>query len=284
MGWILGILLALVIFFIIVDILDLNRFVVRTRKVVSDKIKKPVTLVFLSDLHNQCYGKENKKLLRAIAKQAPDFVVCGGDMIIGQPGRENGNAVRFMDEIARNYTCFYALGNHEYRTAVFPDTYGKMYEEYTTPLKEKGVVFLHNEGVFLEEYNLEIKGLEIDKHFYKKFTVVPMEDNYVEDTLGKKNEECFTLLLAHNPDYFPKYEKYGAELTLSGHLHGGLVRFPFCGGIASPAVRFFPRYNGGMYRRNGKTMIVSCGLGTHTLPVRIFNPGELTVIKIEPAE
>ena len=58
---------------------------------------------------------------------------------------------------------------------------------------------------------------------------------------------------------------------------------PFLGGIASPAVRFFPKYDGGIFDIGKSKMVVSRGLGTHTLPVRIFNPAELIIIRIVPA-
>ena len=110
-----------------------------------------------------------------------------------------------------------------------------------------------------------------------------MDDGYVKSELGDKNEDRYTVLLAHNPDYFKKYSKWGADLTLSGHLHGGLVRFPLLGGMASPGVRFFPKYSGGVYRKNIRHLIVSRGLGTHTIPLRLFDPGELVVIDFEPS-
>ena len=110
-----------------------------------------------------------------------------------------------------------------------------------------------------------------------------MDDSYMEEILGSNDGSHYEILLAHNPDYFKQYAFYGADLTLAGHVHGGIVRMPFMGGIASPAVRFFPKYNGGLYRQGKANMIVSCGLGTHTLPMRIFNPAELAVIRIKPA-
>ncbi len=41
------------------------------------------------------------------------------------------------------------------------------------------------------------------------------------------------------------------------------------------------KYDGGIYDLNGSKMIVSKGLGSHTLPLRIFNPCELCIICIK---
>lgn len=280
---ILGIAAAVFLFFLIVNICDMNRFVVRKYELTSDKVKQEVTFAFLSDLHDKKYGKDNRKLLKAIEKAEPDMLLVGGDMIVASPGETNLNAKALMDALAQQYTVYHGMGNHEYRSDLYREKYGEMYEEYSKPLSERGVRFLRNDAVLLEDYNIKIHGVEIDRRFYKRFSVKYMEDEYIEEILGKCSGEHYEILLAHNPDYFKQYAAYGADLILSGHVHGGIIRMPFCGGVASPAVRFFPRYNGGLYCRDGANMIVSCGLGTHTLPMRIFNPAELSVIHIKSA-
>lgn len=107
-----------------------------------------------------------------------------------------------------------------------------------------------------------------------------METEYLNRVLGNPEKKCFNLLIAHNPDYFDAYADWGADLTVSGHVHGGLMRLPFLGGVISPKLRLFPHYDGGRFEKDGKEMILSRGLGTHTLPIRIFNPGEMVVIRL----
>ena len=111
-----------------------------------------------------------------------------------------------------------------------------------------------------------------------------MEAKYLTDTLGRTKTEKYEILLAHNPDYFPEYAGWGADLVLSGHVHGGMMRLPLIGGVVSPAFKFFPKYDGGMFRIGKSVMILSRGLGMHTIPVRIFNPGELVYLKLCPAK
>ena len=82
--------------------------------------------------------------------------------------------------------------------------------------------------------------------------------------------------------YFPAYAEWGADLVLSGHVHGGIMRLPLLGGVISPTLRLFPRYDGGLFQEGGSTMILGRGLGSHTIPIRIFNPGELVVVELEP--
>lgn len=280
---ILGIVIALILFFLIVNICDMNRFVVRKYTFSSDKVKKEITFAFLSDLHDKKYGKNNSKLLDAIDKVKPDALLVGGDMIVASPEETNTNAKELMNTLAQKYTVYHGMGNHEYRSDLYREKYGEMYDEYSKPLMERGVIFLRNKAALLAEHNIEIRGVEIDRKYYKRFTVRHMDDSYMEEILGKNEGTHYEIFLAHNPDYFKQYKDYGADLTLSGHVHGGLVRMPFLGGIASPAVRFFPKYDGGLFTKEKSNMVVSRGLGTHTLPVRIFNPAELVVIHLKPA-
>ena len=92
------------------------------------------------------------------------------------------------------------------------------------------------------------------------------------------SDDTFNILLAHHPLYGEAYAGWGADLTLSGHLHGGIVRLPHFGGMISPQLRPFPKYDRGMYEIRGKKLIVSAGLGSHTIPLRINNPPQLVVI------
>ena len=102
----------------------------------------------------------------------------------------------------------------------------------------------------------------------------------VTEALGAPKEGCCNVLLAHNPVYFDTYAAWGADLTLSGHLHGGIVRLPLLGGVISPQMKLFPDYTRGCHTKENHRMIVGAGLGSHTIPIRINNPPELVVIDV----
>ena len=107
-----------------------------------------------------------------------------------------------------------------------------------------------------------------------------MEPGHISRLLGDSDRDAFQVLIAHNPQYFPEYSDWGADLTVAGHVHGGIIRLSVLGGVISPAIALFPRYDGGLFERKGKYMVLSRGLGTHSIHVRMFNPGEVCVIKI----
>ena len=120
--------------------------------------------------------------------------------------------------------------------------------------------------------------------YYKKLRKSVMKVSYLNSLLGRPCADEYNILLAHNPDYFQAYAGWGADLVLSGHVHGGIMRLPVLGGVLSPALRLFPRYDGGLYEEGKSKMVLGRGLGTHTLPIRVFNPGELIVVRLEPEE
>lgn len=277
--WILAIL-ALLVFMVV--IMDTNRFVVRKYSLQSSKIQTPGRFVMLSDLHGKSFGRDNKRLLEAIDRIAPDGICIAGDMITAVPGKDFEQTVRFIRKLADRYPIYYGSGNHEYRMAVYPKKYGDMSERFEKAIRHQGIVRLHNGKHELKALNISVCGVEIDKEFYRKFHAPVMTKKYLENKLGEPEGDKYNILIAHNPAYFPVYAQYGADLVLSGHVHGGIARLPFLGGVISPALRLFPKYDGGIFWEGKSAMIVGRGLGTHTIPVRFFNPGELIEIVITP--
>ncbi|MBO4982400.1 MAG: metallophosphoesterase [Lachnospiraceae bacterium] len=262
---------------------DSNRFVVRRYRVRDRKICRKVRAVVLADLHNKQYGKENERLLAAIAECEPDLVLVAGDMITAHPGKKPDVAVRLMNQLAEKYPVYYGNGNHEQRLKLYPDTYKGLGEQYSQALEQAGISPLVNSSVMLQEYGIAVYGLEIDRFYYRRCREQPMEAAYLDSVLGQADPSVYNVLLAHNPDYFPQYAEWGADLVCSGHIHGGMVRIPLLGkGVVSPKVRFFPRYDGGVFTEGKSTMILSRGLGMHRIPIRLFNPGELVVVDFLP--
>lgn len=282
---IVSIICVIVIICIWIMLYDSNRFVVRTHVIADERIRRPLRAVVLADLHNKCYGKENIRLLEAVRECTPDCIFIAGDMLTAKPGKSFRTALHVLEELAKEYPIYYGNGNHEHRLKLYPQNYGDMAQRYEAALREAGIERMVNSHVFLQPHGIAVYGSEIDKFYYKRFQVQHMEPDYLEQLLGTPDSGVYNVLIAHNPDYFPYYAEWGADLTVSGHVHGGIVRIPFLGkGVASPNIRLFPRYDGGLFHEKGKTMLLSRGLGMHTIPFRLFNPGEIWVVDFKPAD
>lgn len=277
---ILGIVCILLMW---VMLYDSNRFVVRRLELCDRRIKKPVKAVVVADLHNKRYGKDNNILLAAIREQKPDVILIAGDILTARPGKTMEPAIHFLRELAGEFPVYYGNGNHEHRLKLYPRTYGDMAGEYGQALEDMGIGPLVNSHVDLAECGITVYGAEIARNYYKRFKRAPMEKEYMGQLLGMPDNSRYTVLLAHNPDFFSEYAQWGADLTVAGHVHGGVIRIPFLGrGVISPGLRLFPKYDGGIFREGEAVMLLSRGLGMHTIPVRLFNPGELWVVDFKP--
>lgn len=278
----LTILTLIIIILLWIALYDSTRFIAIHHTITDPRIKKSCRAIVIADLHNKEFGPQNERLLAYIRSQKPDIILIPGDIPTAKPGKKLTPAVNFMKALVSVCPIYYANGNHEQRLVLYPETYGAMAEEYEQRLKSLGIDRLINSGVLLSEYGLHIYGVEIEKEYYRRFRILPMTDDYLHNYLGEVDKSSYSILLAHNPDYFPWYAKWGADLVLSGHVHGGIVRIPGWRGVVSPLVSFFPKYDGGTFKEGNTTMLLSRGLGMHTIPIRLFNPGEVLVIDLKP--
>lgn len=284
--WIvLGVLAGLIGLVLIgVMLCDSNRFVTVSYRIADTGIRKKLRLVLLADLHNKQYGEGNEKLLAAIDAAAPDMILCAGDLMTSVPDASMRPAEQFVHALSEKYPFYYGNGNHEYRIYHETDKYGAMGAEYRSVLEGCGVCLLENESIDLPALGIRITGLDLPQYNYKKFRNTGIKTKDLEELIGKPKKDCYNILIAHNPAFFDAYAEWGARLTLSGHVHGGVMRLPGMGGVLSTSLTLFPKYDGGMFEKGGNRMIISRGLGSHTIPVRLFNPAELVVIDLVPDE
>ncbi len=261
--------------------LSVTSFQMDTNKI--PKEFKGCKLVFLTDLHNNSFGKNNEKLIDEIEKQNPDYIMIAGDMIIGKKDFCSHIPIQLLAILTKKYPVYYALGNHEEKLNTFEETKDSTYVEYKEKLITLGVRFLDNEQVRLTRSNQSIciTGLTIGLNYYqKKWKQSVMPKDYIHDLVGEAAKDCYQILLAHNPQYFEHYADWGADLVLAGHVHGGIMILPKLGGVIAPNYQLFPKYDSGQFVQNETTMILSRGLGTHTIKVRIHNKPELVVVQL----
>lgn len=287
----------------------------------SDQLNKDTKLTFvvIADLHSKDYGDDNSALIHAIKGETPDGILIPGDLIIGNKAENCKVALSLLKELVKIAPVYYSHGNHEERMKYYRydentgeyetehtliTDYISKYDHYRSLIDATGVVVLDNEttSVEIKGEKINITGLSISLDYFQKFNHALMEKAEVEDLLndGKSQSQTtpitmikslekdhtiknnYQILLAHNPAHMDAYTKWGADLTVSGHLHGGIIRLPFIGGIITPQVKLLPKYSAGLYKVNNKSAVVSRGLGEHTVNIRICNPPELSVIHITP--
>lgn len=265
-----------------VNTLEVTKYVVENKKV--PKEFDGYNIVQISDLHSKLFGENNKKLIQKIKSLNPDIVVVTGDLIDGENNNYNV-ALDFMKEISKLYRVYYIIGNHEQKSLI--KKYKDEYKDYFNKLHQIDFVNLDNNKVEIVkgDSNINLYGLTVPyscyKYLFDNQETTSIDINFLEEKLGKVDREQFNILLAHTPFYFDEYEKWGADLTLCGHVHGGIVRLPIVGGLLSPDRKFFPKYDLGEYTKNKSTMIVSKGLGGSKVLIRVNCKPEIVNIKLK---
>lgn len=276
-----GIFLIAIVAFVWMLRLENRRFKVTEYIVRTDKITEDVTLAVMSDLHNYSYGTGNEKLLKKLREIHPDAVISAGDMIEGSPNAKGtGETIRFLSKVSEEFPFYYGLGNHESKFLRDPGKYEKTEQEFFSAVNQTKLELLDNKTRMLSCGNIKITGLELERTYFRKVKRNPVSAEHITKLVGESDSSCFHILIAHNPDQFDAYVKWGADLVLSGHVHGGMIVIPGIGGVISPQLTLFPKYDGGEYRKGKTTMLLSRGLGNHTVHVRIFNRAELLVVRL----
>ena len=249
------------------------------KRLKRDKVK----FVFLSDLHNRQYGDKNETLFNDIVRLEPDFIVFGGDMITScmEKCSDYSDTLAFIKRLADLYPVYYGMGNHEERLKRRPEKFPQgEYERLTESLKKINAPIIDNDKIILNELGITIYGINIEHRFYQKVITKTLPIGYIKDKLGDINKDTYNILIAHNPEHFKTYSDWGADLVLSGHVHGGIIRLPLLGGVISPALKLFPKYDGGLFTQNASNMVLSRGIGSHTVPIRVNNKAELILIEL----
>lgn len=310
-------LLWILLFLIVVGIgyllIENKRLAVTNYQICQKQIPKEfdgLRMVLLTDLHNNRYGKKNTQLLRKIAQLKPDLVCVSGDMITASQPQRTAEVLTFLLQLSEQYPVFYSLGNHEEKwkrwDGLEPVPSGTKaeraasrrfqkkrrkssltYEQFKQSLVDAGVFFLDNSSTKIKKGNdlLTITGLSLPLEFYyKKGSGPSLSLEELSGLIGSPAKDGYHILLAHMPKYFKEYASWGADLVLSGHVHGGIMILPWLGGVISPQYELFPAYDFGYFEENTAKMLLSRGLGTHTIPIRIFNRPELIGIELKKRE
>ncbi len=250
--------------------------------ITSEKINQKLRIVFFSDLHGNEFGKDNSELISKIQKNKPDLILCGGDMSVAKKEHFSKKGLTFLAEIRKTAPVYFTNGNHETELRAFK----KQYEKGMKFLKAHNICILNQKRQKLNICGNEIEliGMELPLSSYRKLRKPRLNPNELISQNGTVNSDCFTVMLSHNPAFVPQYFDYGADLTLCGHYHGGIMRLWKQQILISPYGFPLPKYGYGIYEDHvaKKHVIVSSGLGDHVIPFRIHNPEEIVVIDLVP--
>lgn len=269
------ILIATITIFIVLALLAFDvRLKIVQYTITSEKIKKPMRIALVTDLHSCKYGAGQKTLIDAVDREKPDMILLGGDIFDDEIPDDNTKI--FLSAIAKKYPCYYVTGNHEY--------WSMRVNEMLDWLRAHGIEDIGGKTIQTNINGNEICLSGLNDPDEARYTG---EGDGMKAELGRamneRDDTAFTMLLTHRPSFVNLYKDAGFDLVLAGHAHGGQWRIPgILNGVFAPDEGFFPKYAGGFYHfDNGGEMIVSRGLARESTRVpRIFNRPELVIINI----
>jgi uncharacterized protein len=227
----------------------------------------PVRAVLISDIHVAGPDMPPARLERIVGQMnalEPDVVLIAGDFISDKrtSTRHYGQreAAAPLAGLRAPLGVFAVLGNHDH----WRDLAGAR-----AALAAANVRLLDNAAA--QAGPLAIGGLD------DAFT---HHDDLPATLAAMRALPGARILLSHSPDPFPGVPQ-DVGLMLAGHTHCGQVRLPFFGAVSTMS-RYGQRYACGLVRARARALIVTAGLGTSGLPLRLGAVPDLWLIHLGP--
>ncbi len=255
----------------------------RKECLILNGVNAPFRILHISDIHFSELTSHEKniriseQILQLVSQcsQADMLIAVTGDLVSRKCNDSSiPDALALLAGLRQTAPVLYSLGNHEedLRRSVLP--------AFLNQCRDAGVLVLDNSSVMIQD--ILFAGLTLPKKIYKNpgggyRNLAPITESMIASCIGTASAHpC--VLLVHSPMGLKAYSQWGADLVLSGHVHGGIIRIPGAGGLLSPERKFFPPYTKGIYRHDRCCMNVSAGIGKF----RLHNPAEIVCLDILP--
>jgi predicted MPP superfamily phosphohydrolase len=233
-----------------------------------DGAASKVRILLISDIHVAGPDMPPSRLMRIVSQAnslKPDVVLIAGDLVsdkrVAARRYSMRDAVEPLQALRARFGVFAVLGNHDHwRNA----------EAARQALGDADVKTLDNSAVLAGP--LVVGGLD------DAFT----RHDDLRETLGAMEAlSGVPVLLSHSPDPFPRLPK-SIALMVAGHTHCGQISLPIIGALSYMS-GFGDKYACGVIQEGGKTLVVSAGLGTSLLPLRIGAVPDMWLITLQRA-
>jgi predicted MPP superfamily phosphohydrolase len=207
-------------------------------------------------------ARDVERGLSLLFQATPDLLLIGGDLICESP-RYAPVVVEILGRYAQGAPlgAFAVMGNHDISNDA---------RRLESLLARRGIKVLRNDAAPVRYGGSVLWIVGIDDALLGRpkpavaFSNVPA---------GQAS-----LVLWHEPDWAEEAVFPGAFLMLAGHSHGGQVRFPLVGAIATPSGG--RRFVAGLNQVDGMTVYTSRGAGTYRPPLRFRCAPEVTLISL----
>ncbi len=246
--------------------LAVNRYAIAVRNLPTDLAG--LRIAQLSDVHLGVFVSLEKldEMLRLTEAESPDMLVITGDFIDGVGWTEE--AMARVAHLAEKlpYGAYFCWGNHEYLRD--KDRIARALDAY-------GVRALKNEAVCVTNGKRPLWLLGVDYPWARDLMIREGDrERMMAEAMEGVPSHAVKVLLAHHSDFIEQGVKYGVDLTLTGHTHGGQFAI---GQTALLPVQY--RYMRGFYGADGALGDIAGGKADaptrvgHGQPVGYVNSG-----------
>lgn len=244
-----------------------QHFQVTRHEIAVRNLDRPVTIMHIPDLHLGAQRSEAylRRVIDAINRQNPDFVLYNGDFVDSNIALRPELFALFRNVKADQY---FTTGNHEF----YLDT-----DRALALTEQAGIRILRSELV--ETHGLQLVGLKYMNADRETYDAHIVNDLTMEEELPKlqRAAERPSLLVHHSPVGLQYVSRENYDVMLAGHTHGGQV-FP---GTALIGLRF--PMNIGRHQVGNTTLLISQGAGTFGPWMRLGTFNELQLVTLVPA-
>jgi len=226
------------------------------------KIFNGFKIVQISDLHiGQLMTKSKlEEIVQQVNNLNPDVIAITGDLADGST-KSLLNEVTSLKYLKAKYGVFFVTGNHEYYNGV---------ENWIIEIEKMGIKVLGNENIEIIDGNDSFYIAGVNDHEAKRFGEKHAADFKL--ALSGVAENKNVVLLAHQPIAVREAAKYGVDLVLAGHTHGGQIwPFKYLVYLQQPYIK-------GFYDYENTKLYVNQGTGCWGPPMRLGTKNEITEV------
>lgn len=227
-------------------------------------------ICLITDFHD---GKNYEKIIEAVKQAQPDLICVGGDFI-NMDETAFSNAEKLLSGLTGIAKVLYAYGNHE--------THCENIQKMAQFAESIGVKLINDKVMPIEKDGSRINIIGYGDDIYSDFTYhfEKQAKKRLTDLSSQFDNDELSVLIMHRPQYFEATSALPYDLTLSGHLHGGLINIePIRTQILQEHFGT-DEYCKGEYNIGDKKMIISAGIAKEESIYRIFNTPEIVVVEI----
>lgn len=243
----------------------------------SEKISpdlNEISIAFFSDIHYGTFMNEERltTMIEKINNTHPDILVFAGDIFdhpeINMPNEQSVQAVTtLMNSLEAPLGKFAVLGDQDQANDDIKAVVQNL-------LYQSDFELLNNQSIRLRnQTNASISLIGVD-------SLINGNPDFTS-AYGNVNAEEYNILVSHCPDIVSSTNipLTSTDLIVAGHSLGGQVYIPLIGPVFS--VEGAKRYNHGSYTINTTKLMITNGLGTMDMDMRLFAPPQLTYFRLQ---